>query len=296
MSNLKHKKRNRILVTAVTAAVFAVCSSVQIFAADSSSAAVPAKVIYTGDGTTKSVRVENADNLDTFKNLMPGGSTGAQQIVIANRSSKNMTVYFQAVPTDTTSQKLLDELQLTVTFKLGQDSAPQTLYSGPASGTKGTADVKDIAANQIRLGFVYGNTESGVISATLSAPEKMGNEYQLAQANLKWVLQFELADVPSNNGGGGGGGGGGGNGTDSAAAVSAESISPDSTPLVGPSSSPSSKPSSSPEKVPDDEVPLSNPPKTGQDPGCLIPVAALAAVSGITVFIVRRKIKKNGAK
>lgn len=283
-------------MAAVTAAAFAVCSSVQIFAVGSSSAAAPANVIYTGDGTTKSVRVENAENLDTFKNLMPGGSTGAQQIVIANRSSKNMTVYFQAVPTDTTSQKLLDELQLTVTFMLSQDSAPQTLYSGPASGAKGTTDVKDIAANPIRLGFVYGNTESGVISAVLSAPEKMGNEYQLAQANLKWVLQFELADVPADHGGGGGGGdggggGGGGYGPDSAAAVSAESISPDSTPLAEPSSKPSP-----PENVPEDEVPLSNPPKTGQDPGYLIPVAALAAVSGIAVFAAGRKVKKGGMK
>jgi hypothetical protein len=130
---------------------------------------------------------------------MPGGTTNPQDIVIQNKSSQKMKVYFSAEPSENKeakeqSLKLLEALQLEVTFKMDDNSKVQTLYKGPASGKNGTTTVSDIVANPILLGYVYGNSESGVISATLTAPETMGNEFQNASANIKWIIKFELMD------------------------------------------------------------------------------------------------------
>ena len=219
--------------------------------AASSAGTVP-EVIYTGDGTTTDVQTLNAANLDTFRNLMPGESTAPQNIRVENKSTQNMSVYFQAQPTDSKTAKLLDALQLKVTFKM-DDGSEKTLYSGPATGKKGTAPQSDIVTSPVRLGYVYGNSTSGVISASLTAPETMKDEYENAQANLKWTLQFE--NIP------------------------AESIGNESTPLAPTGSG----------KIPNAGVPLSNPPKTGQS--SLLPVFIVggAALLLLLVILIRRR-------
>lgn len=195
MKNIISKKVNRIALISIAAAALMVCSPLTVFAANSSASDTKTKVIYTGDGTTKSVEVANATNLDTFKNLMPGGTTNPQEIVIQNKSSQRMKVYFLAEPSaNKEAEELLKALQLEVTFKMDDSSAVQTLYKGSASGKNGTTKVSDIVTSPILLGYVYKNSESGVISATLTAPETMGNEFQNASANIKWVMQFELMD------------------------------------------------------------------------------------------------------
>ncbi len=283
MKNYKFIKLNRIALISIAAAALMACSSVTAFAAVSPLPAnTAAKVVYTGDGTTtKTVEVKNADNLGAFKNLMPGGTTNPQEITIENQSSQNMRVYFQAQPTETTSKKVLDALQMKITFKMDNSSATQTLYEGPASGKTGTTTVSDIVSTPISLGYVYGKSQSGVLSATLTAPETMNNQYQLAAADIKWIFQFELTDpvnsLPHNNGGG--------NSTP-IDTVSAESIGTDSSPQAGPTVS-----TSSPEEIPNDDVPLSKPPKTGEDATFLWVVIAAAAVACVVFVASRKKIR-----
>lgn len=221
------------------------------------SAGTVPEVIYAGDGTTSEVQTLNAANLDTFRNLMPGESTAHQDIQVENKSAQNMNVYFQAQPSDSTTAKLLDALQLKVTFKMA-DGSEKTLYSGPASGKNGTSQQsdfpkKDIVTSPVRLGYVYGNSTSGIISASLAAPETMTDEYENTQANLKWTLEFE--NIP------------------------AESIGNESTPLAPPGSG----------KIPNAGVPLSNPPKTGQS--SLLPVFIVggAALLLLLVILIRRR-------
>lgn len=298
MKNNKYKKVNRIALISIAAAALMACSSLTAYAADSSTSAADTrtKVVYTGDGTTTStVAVENAENLDAFKNLMPGGSTKPQEITIQNKSGQNMQVYFRAEPTagennTAIAQKLLEELQLKITFKMDDGSATQTLYQGPASGKLGTTTVTDIVSKQISLGYVYGKSDSGILSATLTAPETLKNQYQLSTANINWNFQFQLADpiasVPHNGGGGHGGNGGTPiAGTEST--VSTEVIGTDSTPQVGPTGSSSFVQ----EDIPNESVPLSRPPKTGQDAAFLWMVIAGAAVAIVVFAVARRKIK-----
>ena len=278
----KYKKGNRIALISIAAAALMACSPVTAFAAVSTPADdTVTRVIYTGNGTAASVEVKNPVN---YINLMPGGSTNMKSITIENPSSKDMLVYFQAQPADTTSQNLLNALKLTVKFKMDDKSDVQTLYEGLASGQTGTTAVNDIVSKQICLGKVYANSVSGVISATLTAPETMGNAYQNAGADIKWVLQFQLADpinsIPYNYGGGGGGGGGGGT-----VAQPVVSIAPESTPQGGPSVS--SKPT---EEIPNENVPLSTP-KTGQDPVYIWIILAIALIACIVIVAAQNKIK-----
>jgi hypothetical protein len=242
-------------------------------------------VAYTGNGSTSTVQVLNAENLDTFKNLMPGGSTQPQNIVIQNRSSVKMNVYFQAKPTDSESAALLEELQLTVTFKMDDSAAEKTLYQGPASGKNGTTGTKDITSSLIKLGYIYGNSTSGVISAVLTAPETMGNEYQSSQSSIEWVVQFER--TPS------GGGGGDGGGTTSTDSNPPESIGPESTPAAGPSSAASSQTSGTGENIPAEGIPLSPPPKTGQNVLFPVIISAGAGISLLVFLIARRKASQS---
>jgi hypothetical protein len=284
MRKFNLKKLNRIALISFVAAAFLACNSITAHAA--SAADTPAKVIYTGGGTPSSIAVENAENLDAFKGLMPGGTTKPQNITIANRGSRNARVYFQAQPSDISGQNVLQALQMKVTFKMDDSSGEKVLYEGPASGTSGKAadsansEDKRItdATKEIPLGFVYANSETGVISATLTAPETMGNEYRNAQADIKWVFRFEtdsINSIPRDIEGGGGGGGGGN--------IATESIAENPTPQVGPSSAP--------EEIPNEDIPLSNPPKTGQDPTILWGAAALAAAACAVFAVTRRKIR-----
>ncbi len=285
MKKFNLKKLNRIALVSFLAAAFLACNSITAYAA--SAADTRTKVVYTGGGTSSSIAVENAENLDAFKGLMPGGTTKPQNITIANKGSQNARVYFQAQPSDLSGQNVLQALQLKITFKMDDSSGEKVLYEGPASGTSGKAadsansgdkHVTD-ATKQIPLGFVYANSETGVISATLTAPETMDNEYRNAQAAIKWIIQFEtdsINSIPHNNNGGGGGGGGGTN-------IATESIAEDSTPQVGPSSAP--------EEIPNEDTPLSNPPKTGQDASVLWGAAALAAAACAVFALTRRKIQ-----
>lgn len=258
-------RKNKRLPVRVAAGFLALALTAVLLPANclAASANIPAKVVYTGDGTTKSVQTLNAANLDTFWNLMPGGSTAPQNIVVENRSSRNMGVYFQAQAADDKTAGLLSELQLKVTFKMDDGSAVQTLYDGPASGKSGTSAVSDIVTSPIRLGYVYGNSTSGVISAVLIAPETMQNRFELAQSTLKWTLQFELASPPVSS--------------------KPESIGEESTPLVPPSSSKTPG-----EPIPDEGVPLS-PPKTGQNLPIPIFIIGGTALLLMVILIGKRK-------
>ncbi|MCY1714123.1 LPXTG cell wall anchor domain-containing protein [Caproiciproducens galactitolivorans] len=283
-------KRNRIALISIAVAALVVCSSFNAFAA---AANPPFKVVYSGNNTSVSV---TPTVLDTFTGLMPGQTTDRQDILIQNNSGQKLQVYFRAQPTaensnPVLSQKLLDTLILKITFKMDDNAAEQTLYEGPASGKTGT---KDIVTNPIALGYVYENSTSGVLSAVLTVPPTMENQFQNVFAKIAWNIQFDVPSVSSKAPGGGGGGGGhdyGGGGTEPTVVSENESINPDSTPRTGPdSSSPSSAQT---ETVGDDEIPLSHPPKTGENASYLWIIVAAAVTAALVFLITRRKIKSQ---
>ncbi len=294
MKNNMFIKLNRIALISIAVAALMACSSLTAFAAQatpSSETPPPVMVTYNGNGTT--VAVENAYNLNTFKDLMPNSTTKAQAIVIRNNSSKQMQAYFKAVPaaadsnTEITSS-LLDTLILKVTFVKEGTTTEQVLYEGPASGKTQTTPVQDIVTAPISLGYLYGNSTSGVISATLTAPETMGNQFQLASAKITWEFQFQGAN-PSSSGGGGGGGGGGT--VSDTSSQPPESIGTESTPQGGPVSS-----APAPETIVNGDVPLSNPPKTGENPALQWGIVALAVTAGFILVMTKRKIRIDSNK
>lgn len=286
-------KLYRIALISIAVAALVACSSFTAFAAATAS---PAKVIYSGSTTSQSVSV-TPTVLNTFTNLMPGQTTDRQDIQIQNNSGQKIQVYFQAQPTaqnpdPATSKKLLDTLGLKITFKMDDNGTEQTLYEGPASGKTG---MKDIVTNPIALGYVYGNSTSGIISAALTCPASMDNQFQRAYAKIAWNIQFDVQSVSSTTPGGGGNGGGhgyAGGGTEPTAIPENESISPDVTPQTGPDSSTAS---AAAETVGDDDVPLSNPPKTGEN-AIYLWIAAIAAVTAAVIFVIARKKTNSAAK
>ncbi|XOQ49607.1 MAG: Cell surface protein [Eubacteriales bacterium] len=291
MNSNKIRKWNRIALISIAVAALTVCSSLTAFAA---AAVSPIKVIYNGNGAASQSVSVNPTVLNTFTNLMPGQTTDRQDILIQNNSSQKIQVYFRADPmadisNQEISKELLDTLILKITFKLDENTAEQTLYEGPASGKTGT---KDIVTNPIALGYVYGNSTSGVISATLTVPPTMGNQFQKALAKIAWNVQFDVSSPSSNTPGGGGGGGHGygGGGTEPVAVPENESIDPDAIPHTGPeSSSPSS--SAPVEIIGNDDIPLSHPPKTGENAFYLWLVVIAALTAAMVFLITRRKIK-----
>ncbi len=294
MKNNMFRKLNRIALISIAVAALMACSSLTAFAAESTPPAdTRTKVVYNGSGAAKAVTVENANDLNTFKNLMPNGTTNPQDIIIQNKSGQKMQVYFRAVPTADGADKgviksLLNTLTLKITFKMDGKSAEQVLYDGPASGK--TSD-KDIISAPISLGYVYENSDSGVISATLKAPETMDNQFQRASAKITWVIQFELSD-PYNPGGhdhGHGGGGGGGTIPDESSQPP-EIIGAESTPQGGPASSALVE-----EAIVNEKVPLSKPPKTGENATSTWAVLAVALTACLVFIITRRKLKTDSS-
>ncbi|NLJ32076.1 MAG: hypothetical protein GX424_10835 [Clostridiales bacterium] len=258
MKYLNVKKSKRIALISLAASLLFMSAGPSL----TSFAAVQNPVYVTYNGTANTLQA--GDSGAIFQGLMPGGTSDQQNVVIRNQSSNKMRVYFQAQPgTDTEKVKaLLDTLVLNVTFKMDDGSSTKVLYQGPASGKTGTAD---IVTDQILLGTVNANSETGIISASIHAPETMGNEFASATANLQWVLQLEAVASP-------------------------ESIGEESTPLVNPSSTPAESigEESTPQASPTD---LTQPPKTGQDPRFIwiVLIAALVSVAAIVIVQGKRR-------
>lgn len=258
MKYLKLKKMNRIALISLAASMLFLSAGPSL----TSFAAVQSPVCVTYNGSTNTLKADDPGAL--FQGLMPGATSDTQKIAVRNQGSKKMNVYFQAQPgTDTEKAKaLLNTLELEITFKMDDGSAVKTLYKGLASGKSGAVD---IVSDKILLGTVNANSETGIISAVIHAPETMGNEFQSAAANLKWVLQLEAVTPPP------------------------ESIGNESTPLVNPSSAPAE--SIGEESTPNSPPDLTKPPKTGQDPQFLWVILIVALVSIAVVIVVRERLR-----
>lgn len=146
--------------------------------------ALESKVVL--DGTGDIVFVPENDLFTGLKNLMPG-DTESQIITIGNDYRKKVRLYLRVEPADfpftqarELSQKLLDELDLTLTLsRSGAKDAE--LYHGPASG----GPEKDIALGTFSKGA------QATLTATVTVPETLGNEFQDAAGKVKWVFYCE---------------------------------------------------------------------------------------------------------
>lgn len=135
------------------------------------------------------------DDLFTeLKDMMPG-DVGTQTILIHNQYYKKVRLYLKTEAAGSLldgerklSAKLLDELELTLTLSR-PGKADTTLYSGPASGDPD---------KEIVLG-TYAKGDKATITATLTVPETLGNEFQDAVGKVKWVFYCKEVTTTSSS-------------------------------------------------------------------------------------------------
>lgn len=179
---MKHVVRKTLLcLTAVALFSLALAAGVS---------ALESKVVL--DGTGDLVTIPGDDLFTELKDMMPG-DVGTQDILIHNQFNKKVKLYLKTeiagflTPQDRErSERLLDALKLKLT--LSRVGAPEsTLYDGTASGPP--------IGKEIALG-TYAKGAQAAITATLTVPAELGNEFQDAAGKVKWV--FYCKEVTSS--------------------------------------------------------------------------------------------------
>ena len=153
--------------------------------------ALESKVVL--DGTGNLVTIPGDDLFTELKDMMPG-DVGTQDILIHNQLNKKVKLYLKTevagflTPQERErSERLLDALEIKLT--LSRAGSPIiTLYEGPASGPP--------IGKEIALG-TYSKGAQATITATLTVPAELGNEFQDAAGKVKWV--FYCKEVTSSS-------------------------------------------------------------------------------------------------
>ncbi len=146
------------------------------------------------DGTGNLVTIPGDDLFSELKDLMPG-AVGTQTININNKNSRTVDIYLKTAAADflteeqqAQSQALLENLTLTLVLKKPGGST-STLYSGPATGPQ--------SGKTISLGK-YRKNQAGTITATLTVPSELDNEFQNAVGKTKWIFSCVQRDDSSS--------------------------------------------------------------------------------------------------
>ncbi len=171
-----------VCLTAVTLLAFGFAANVS---------ALESKVVLEGTGDL--VSIPGNDLFTELKDMMPG-DVGTQEILLHNEYNKRVRLYLKTEAANFLSQekreiseRLLDAMTLKLVLKApgGQESV---LYEGKASGPE--------AGKEISLG-TYSKGAKGTITATLTIPATLGNEFQDAQGKVKWT--FYCKEVTSTS-------------------------------------------------------------------------------------------------
>lgn len=152
--------------------------------------ALESKVVL--DGTGDLVTIPGDDLFTELKDMMPG-DVGTQDILIHNQFNKKVKLYLKTevagfmTPQDRErSERLLDALELKLTLsRVG--AAESTLFDGTAAGPP--------IGKEIALG-TYAKGAQATITATLTVPAELLNEFQDAAGKVKWV--FYCKEVTSS--------------------------------------------------------------------------------------------------
>ncbi len=133
------------------------------------------------------VSVPGEDLFLNFKNLMPSMAV-EQPITVKNSFTKTVNIYLKiesATFEDTTdaeqSKKLLDALDLKLSLKEPNGQTSE-IFNEKASGT---TDGK-----RILLG-TYAPAKTGSITATVTMPAELGNDFQNLQGKTVWIFSCE---------------------------------------------------------------------------------------------------------
>ncbi len=141
------------------------------------------------------------DLFDNFKGVMPGDEL-EQKITVKNENGKcdYVKIYMRAVPHDDTANPLSETVATSETVVTMEDFLHQlSLTVVKEDGTeifKGTAEELDGLAENVLLGS-FEKGESTVLTAKLSVPIELGNEYANRVGEVDWVFVAEELNNPA---------------------------------------------------------------------------------------------------
>ena len=137
----------------------------------------------------------DTDLFDNFKGVMPGDEL-EQKITVTNEQGlcDYVKIYMRAVPHDDTANPLSDSVMQYETVVTMEDFLHQlSLTVVKEDGTeifKGTAEELDGLAENVLLGS-FEKGESTVLTAKLTVPIELGNEYANRVGEVDWVFVAE---------------------------------------------------------------------------------------------------------
>lgn len=143
----------------------------------------------------------DTDLFDNFKGVMPGDEL-EQKITVTNEQGlcDYVKIYMRAVPHDDTANPLSDSVMQYETVVTMEDFLHQlSLTVVKEDGTeifKGTAEELDGLAENVLLGS-FEKGESTVLTAKLSVPIELGNEYANRVGEVDWVFVAEELNNPA---------------------------------------------------------------------------------------------------
>lgn len=119
-----------------------------------------------------------------FKNVMPRDSL-TQKIDIANSSAATVRIYLRQEPVDEAHRAFLDQLHLTVTSDVG---ATRLYEEAPGE--------QDGLATNVLLGTFLPGAKI-TLTAELTVPITMGNEFENQRGDVVWVFTVEELSEPA---------------------------------------------------------------------------------------------------
>ena len=143
----------------------------------------------------------DTDLFDNFKGVMPGDEL-EQKITVTNEQGlcDYVKIYMRAVPHDDTANPLSDSVMQYETVVTMEDFLHQlSLTVVKEDGTeifKGTAEELDGLAENVLLGS-FEKGESTVLTAKLTVPIELGNEYANRVGEVDWVFVAEELNNPA---------------------------------------------------------------------------------------------------
>ncbi len=124
------------------------------------------------------------DLFAAFKLVMPG-DTLTQQIDVRNTSDATVRIYLRQEPADEAHRAFLEQMRLSVVSDVG----PTELYEAPP-------DDQDGLAQNVLLGTFLPGAKL-TLTATLTVPVTVGNEFADRRGDVVWVFTVEEVPEPT---------------------------------------------------------------------------------------------------
>lgn len=143
----------------------------------------PVSTVLFPDGASEFVFLPSDDLFQNFKNAMPGDTlTQTIEIIQQRLDAASVRIYLRADPVDEAQKAFLDQLRLVV-----KDANTGEIYNAQASETA--------QLTQDHLLGLFHYDSGTTLTAELTIPKDLGNEFQSARGDVHWVFTAELLPV-----------------------------------------------------------------------------------------------------